>query len=196
MSHMEEATSLPSGERQAASVADLQLPAPRRQARRRPIWDTAFWSVLFFLVAQTWVVQGYKVYGSCMEPNLFTGERLLGVKGGLERQVQRGEVVVFYPPYKPDSAFIKRVIGLPGEMIEIRNSRVYVDGRPLDEPYLRRTWHDDRAPERVPAGMVYVLGDNRDNSNDSRMWGELPIKNIQAKAWLRYWPLNRFEWIR
>lgn len=143
-----------------------------------------------------WVVQGYQVYGCCMEPNLFTGERLLGSKISLMEGVRRGDVVVFRPPHKPHTAFIKRVIGLPGDLLEIRRSHVYVNGRRLNEPYLHRAWHDDRAPERVPAHMVFVMGDNRDNSNDSRVWGELPVANIQAKAWLRYWPLNKIEWIR
>ncbi|MCC2670204.1 MAG: signal peptidase [Armatimonadetes bacterium] len=153
-------------------------------------------ALLLFAIFQGCVMQGYKVYGSCMEPNLFTGERLLGNKLALFEGVKRGDVVVFRPPHKPNTAFVKRVIGLPGEVVEIRNSQVYVNHRRLSEPYLHRLWHDDRAPERVPADMVFVLGDNRDNSNDSRMWGELPINNIQAKAYFRYWPLARAGWIR
>lgn len=155
-----------------------------------------FAATVIFLVLQTFVMQGYKVYGSCMEPNLVTGERLLGNKLALLEGIHRGDVVVFRPPHRPDTAFIKRVVGLPGEEIQIRNNRVYVNGRELNEPYLHRKWHDDRPAERVPHDKVYVLGDNRDNSNDSRMWGELPVANIQAKACFRYWPLNRLEWIR
>ena len=166
------------------------------KARLRPWWDTLFAATVIFLVLQTFVMQGYKVYGSCMEPNLVTGERLLGNKLALLEGIHRGDVVVFRPPHRLDTAFIKRVVGLPGEEIEIRNNRVYVNGRALTEPYLHREWHDDRPAERVPHDKVYVLGDNRDNSNDSRMWGELPVANIQAKACFRYWPLNRFEWIR
>jgi signal peptidase I len=153
-------------------------------------------ALLLFAIVQSWVIQGYKVYGSCMEPNLNTGERLLGNKLSLASGIHRGDVVVFRPPHKPDTAFVKRVVGLPGEMIEIRNSRIYVNDRLLTEPYLGREWHDDRAPERVARDKVFVLGDNRDNSNDSRMWGELPISNIQAKATFRYWPPERMGWIR
>jgi signal peptidase I len=169
--------------------------AAERAARRRwpwrPVWDTGFRALLLFFIVQTWVLQGYKVFGSCMEPNLCTGERLLGSKLALIGGVHRGDVVVFRPPHKPDTAFIKRIVGLPGEVIEIRNNRVYVNNHELREPYLHRQWHDDRAPERVAPDKVFVMGDNRDNSNDSRMWGELPIENIQAKAWLRYWPPKR-----
>jgi len=170
--------------------------AARSAPRLQPVWETLLKALLLFLIAQTWVVQGYKVFGSCMEPNLWTGERLLGSKLGLVQGVQRGDVVVFQPPHKPQAAFIKRVIGLPGEILEIRQNRVYVNNHLLNEPYLQRAWHDDRPAERIPDHMVYVMGDNRDNSNDSRMWGELPVQSIQAKAWVRYWPLNRVGFIQ
>ena len=168
------------------------LPAPpRRQRGLRTFWETGFRAVLLFVVVQTWIVQGYKVYGSCMEPNLRTGERVLGSKLGIMQGIHRGDVVVFRPPHKPETAFVKRVVGMPGEVLEIRNNVVYVNGTALKEPYLHRDWHDDRPPEKIAANMVFVMGDNRDNSNDSRMWGELPIDHIQAKAWLRYWPPER-----
>jgi signal peptidase I len=196
---MQEATTLPLDggylrDNDSHTAIDLPADTPRRRFWQ---WcEMGSWSVLLFVIAQTWVVQGYKVYGSCMEPNLFTGERLLGSKLSLAEGVHRGDVVVFKAPHKPRSVFIKRVVGLPGDTIEIRHNEVYVNDQRLKESYLHRTWHDERAPQRIPAGMVYVLGDNRDNSNDSRMWGFLPMKNIQAKAWVRYWPLNRLEWIR
>ena len=158
--------------------------------------DTFCCAGLLFLAAQAWVVQGYQVYGSCMEPNLRTGERLLGSKVGLVEGIRRGDVVVFRPPHRANTSFIKRVVGLPGDLLEIRHSQVYLNGRRLNEPYLRFAWHDDRAPERVGPGMLFVMGDNRDNSNDSRSWGEVPVGNLQAKAWLRYWPLDKVEWIR
>jgi len=172
--------------------------SPRRRGFRwLGLWSgTAFRAVLLFVVAQTFIVQGYRVYGSCIEPNLFTGERLLGTKLSLMEGIHRGDVIVFRPPQKPATAFIKRVIGLPGDLIEIHQSHVYLNGRRLMEPYLRRLWHDDRAPERVARDRVYVMGDNRDYSNDSRMWGEVPLSNIQAKAWFRYWPLSRAGFIR
>jgi signal peptidase I len=193
---MQEVTTFPAPE--------LALPDARpRSWHSQAIWSflrlaagTGFKAVVLFAITQAWVVQGYRVYGNCMEPNLKTGERLLGNKLAVVRGVRRGDVVVFRPPHKPDTAFVKRVVGLPGETVEIRNSRVYVNNRLLLEPYLQREWHDDRPAARVPANMVFVLGDNRDNSNDSRMWGELPIKNIQAKASFRYWPPDRVGWIR
>jgi signal peptidase I len=193
---MQDAICLPADQEFAPDAKPLAL--SHRKARRwlRAWCDTAFRALLLFAIAQMWIIQGYKVFGSCMEPNLNTGERLLGSKLALVEGVHRGDVIVFRPPHKPETAFIKRVIGLPGEMLEIRNNQVYVNDRPLNEPYLRRAWHDDRRAERIPDHMLYVMGDNRDNSNDSRSWGELPLTNVQAKAWVRYWPLDRFGVIR
>ena len=159
--------------------------------------ETLLATLLIFLFVESFIVQGFKVYGSCMEPNLYTGERLLGNKLVYRLNgIHRGDIVVFRPPHRPDTPFIKRVIGLPGEILEIRDNQVYINGRHLREPYLHLAWHDNRPAERVPAGEVFVMGDNRDNSSDSRSWGELPLENVQAKAWLRYWPLNRLEILR
>jgi signal peptidase I len=168
------------------------------RAPGKPMWrewvETLLTTLLIFLFVESFVVQGFKVYGSCMEPNLYTGERLLGNKLIYHfDQIHRGDIVVFRPPHRPDTPFIKRVIGMPGEILEIRDNVVYINSRRLNEPYLRNAWHDNRPAERIPAGMVYVMGDNRDNSSDSRSWGELPLSNVHAKAWLRYWPLSRLE---
>lgn len=150
-------------------------------------------TIVLFIFLVTFVVQGYKVYGSCMEPNLYTGERLLGNKFIYRfEQPVRGDVIVFRYPPNPEKVFIKRIVGLPGETVEIRNGAVYVNGSALDERiYVRNTAHGNFPPQRIPDGYVFVLGDNRDASNDSRFWGELPLSNIKAKAWLRYWPVSR-----
>lgn len=147
--------------------------------------------VFFFLV--TFVVQGFKVYGSCMEPNLYTGERLLGAKFVYSfGEPDRGDIVVFKYPPDPKKVYIKRIIGLPGETVEIRDGTVFVDETPIDERlYVYNVPHGDYKPCVVSPHHVFVLGDNRDESNDSRFWGELPMSNIQAKAWLRYWPPSR-----
>lgn len=182
-------------------AADLGLPtapAAPAAAHRKPLWrewtETLLTTLLIFLFVESFVVQGFKVYGSCMEPNLYTGERLLGNKLVYHLDsVHRGDIVVFRPPHRPDTPFIKRVIGLPGEILEIRDNVVYINGHALREPYLHNAWHDNRPAERIPPGRVFVMGDNRDNSSDSRSWGDLPLENVQAKAWLRYWPLARAE---
>ncbi len=186
------------------SPADTLTRFPARTAAHvhaKPLWrewvETLLATLLIFLFVESFVVQGFKVYGSCMEPNLYTGERLLGNKLIYRMDgIHRGDIVVFRPPHRPDTPFIKRVIGLPGEILEIRHNQVYINGRCLSEPYLQISWHDNRSAERTPPGMVFVMGDNRDNSSDSRSWGDLPLGNVQAKAWLRYWPLSRLEILR
>jgi signal peptidase I len=190
----------------AETAADPAILLPVRAGARvaghaKPLWrewiETLVATLLIFLFVESFVVQGFKVYGSCMEPNLYTGERLLGNKLVYRIDgIHRGDIVVFRPPHRPDTPFIKRVIGMPGEILEIRRSQVYINGHPLHEPYLRLSWHDDRPAERIPPGMLFVMGDNRDNSSDSRAWGDLPLANVQAKAWLRYWPLSRLEVLR
>ena len=160
--------------------------------------ETIAMTTVVFLFLITFVIQGYKVYGSCMEPNLITGERLLGNKFiyRFEHPV-RGDIVVFKYPPNPSKTFIKRIIGLPGETVEIRKGKMYVNDRQLNEhPYVVNVPHGDYPRQKIPKGCVFVLGDNRDQSNDSRFWGDLPLKNIQAKAWVRYWPISRMEVFR
>ncbi|HOK54445.1 MAG TPA: signal peptidase I [Armatimonadota bacterium] len=157
--------------------------------------QTAFITValLFFLV--TFVVQGFAVSGSCMEPNLRTGERILGNKF-VYRFVppRRGDVIIFRYPNDPSKTYIKRVIGLPGETVEIRNGQVYINNRCLHESYVVYIPEpQDYGPKVISQHSLFVLGDYRDQSNDSRYWGELPMENLRAKAWLRYWPINRLD---
>ena len=110
---------------------------------------------------------------------------------------QRGDIVVFNAPVtNPDKPYIKRIIGLPGDTVEARNNQVYVNDQPLEEPYLEGelTWcgreEQPCPPVTVPEGSVFVLGDNRDNSQDSRSFGPVDIDNIIGKAWVMYWPLD------
>jgi len=134
-------------------------------------------------------------------PSLGGAEDLLMGK----KPIQRGHVIVFKYPEDPSRDFIKRVIGLPGETIEIRSKQVYVDGRPLDEPYVHFLEPplrpddpeygirfdggrgDDYGPRTVPAGQLFVMGDNRDNSKDSRYWGYLPADQVKGRALMVYW---------
>ena len=140
--------------------------------------------------------RGFYVYGSCMEPSLTTGERVLANRfaywfGG----PRRGDVVIFRYPRDPSKNYVKRVVGLPGDTVEIRHGRVIVNGRLLEEPYRVRTAHGNFGPRRVRQGNLFVLGDNLDQSNDSRFWGELPIENLEAKALLGYWPPSRWHFL-
>lgn len=152
-------------------------------------------SLLVSILILAWLLfctRGFYVYGSCMEPNLKTGERVLASRAAYWFSgPQRGDVVIFRYPGDPTKNYVKRVVGLPGDYIEIHNGQLYVNGEPAPEPYKKMEAHGDYGPERVREGYLFVLGDNRDQSNDSRFWGELPIANVEAKALVRYWPLSR-----
>ena len=163
----------------------------------REFVETIVMTFVVFLFLVTFVIQGFKVYGSCMEPNLHTGERLLGNKFIYHfEKPGRGDVVVFKYPADPRKVFIKRIVALPGETVEIHSGKVFVNKRPISEQYVKALAHGSFPAEKVASGHVFVLGDNRDESNDSRFWGELPINNIQARAWLRYWPITKIAVFR
>ncbi len=181
----------------------------------REVVETVALTVLIFLVVRS-LVQNFKVEGSSMEPSLHHNQYLLvarfayfsvdlgpvreflGPVAGLLpvpdgrvylfQRPQRGDIVVFRFPNDPSRDFIKRVIGLPGETVEVRNGQVYINGQPLDEPYLRERPSYTFQPVTVPPGHYFVLGDNRNNSSDSHIWGVVPESNIIGKAWFSYWP--------
>lgn len=140
--------------------------------------------------------RGFLVYGSCMEPGLHTGERVLASKFSYVMSApHRGDVVIFRYPCDPSKNYVKRVIGVPGDVVEIRGGELFVNGDVVKEPYKLNEAHGDYGPERVKEGNLFVLGDNRDQSNDSRFWGELPMANVQAKAVFLYWPPSRWGFI-
>ena len=133
--------------------------------------------------------QGYRVSGACMEPHLYTGERILTYKLAYAWQgPRRGDIVVFLFPRDTRQTFVKRVIGLPGDTIAIHAGQVSINDQPLQEPYRVNPAHGDMAPQRVPRGEYFVMGDNRDFSDDSRFWGDLPRQDIVGRAVACYWP--------
>lgn len=151
----------------------------------------------FFLI--TFVAQAFRVQGASMLPLLEDNERIIVNKFGYRfHPIERGDVVVFWYPKDPSVSFIKRVVGRPGDQVEIRHGAVFVNGQKLKEDYVRMTFRDDEtyAPVQVPPGYYYVLGDHRNSSNDSRSWGEVPEKYIYGKALLRFWPLSKLGMIR
>jgi signal peptidase I len=186
---------------------------PRRGLRERA--DPVLAAIAFALFARTFLFQAFEVPSPSMEKNVLTGDRLLVNKFLLaprsspldpllpSRNVRRGDIVVFRFPQDPRRDFLKRVVGLSGETMAIRDKRVFVDGRLLDEPYAfhsdDRVWPDDPsvpddrrrrdqlAPTGVPQGSYFVMGDNRDDSNDSRYWGAVPAGHIEGRALFVYW---------
>lgn len=142
--------------------------------------------ILFYAINLT--TARIRVDGQSMEPTLSSGQLVVVNKLAYRLgEPATGDIVVFYFPRDPDQEYIKRLIGLPGDQVVIENGTVYVNGQPLDEPYLAihpsytGTWI-------VPSGQVFVLGDNRNNSSDSHRWGTVPLDYIVGKALLVYWP--------
>ena len=159
--------------------------------------------VIAFLI-RTFVIQTFYIPSGSMEPTLLVGDRIIAYKlfYGLNN-VKRGDVIVFKFPLNPKKDYIKRVIGLPGDKIKIRDKVVYINDKRLIEPYVvhRDKWNigfprDDYGPIVVPPGSLFVLGDNRDSSEDSRYWGFVPEKNIVGRAFLIYWPPWRVRVIK
>ena len=156
-----------------------------------------FLIICVFVLFGVFVVQPVVVEGTSMLPELHDGERLLvnklvyyNLKDYSWGHLERGDIVVFWYPNDPDKSYVKRVIGLPGEVVEIRAGKVFVDGRALTEPYLDAEHNQSlpsQPPKKVDPHHYFVMGDNRDNSSDSRYWGLVPEKYIYGKAFFRYW---------
>ena len=150
----------------------------------------AFVIAIFIVV---FIVQPVKVEGTSMQPRLVDQERIF-VNRFIYRfqNIRRGDVVVFWYPKDRSKSFIKRVLGVPGDEVEIRNGIVYVNGARISEPYLKREFQDYKSFGKaiVPAGQYFVLGDHRNSSNDSRSWGFVAQDLIYGKAVFSYWPFS------
>lgn len=153
-------------------------------------------SLVLALIVILFLYQPVKVEGTSMMPTLVDQERIFINKFvyrlGIDR-IERGDTVVFWYHGDQSKSYIKRVIGLPGDEVEIRDGTVLVNGRQLDEPYVPEAYRDTSSlpPLRVPEGRFFVLGDHRSSSNDSRNWGPVPRELIYGKAVFVYWPLDR-----
>jgi signal peptidase I len=162
----------------------------------REVLETIIPAVIIALVINLFLAQATQVYGQSMEPNLHHSQRLVVEKISYRfHGPRRGDVVVLKSSQHDSELLIKRVIGLPGERVEIHDGLVYIDGVPLAEPYLTQGTTGYREPVVVPPLHVYVLGDNRSFSNDSRSFGPVSLENVVGRAWISYWPLDRFGFI-
>lgn len=154
----------------------------------RELIETLLLTLVIFLLIR-FAVQNFRVEGFSMEPNFHDGQFLLVNKVEyMLHYPERGDVIVFRFPINPSRDFIKRVIGLPGERVEIINGNVFINGDPLPEDYPHNQGTYNYGPVTVGADELFVLGDNRNNSSDSHSWGMVPDKNTIGKAWLTYWP--------
>jgi signal peptidase I len=170
-------------------------PPPARQGRGlvgllREMLETVLPAILIALLINVFVGQATRVEGQSMEPNLHTNQRLVVEKVSYRfHGPQRFDVVVIRVPSQGDELLIKRVVGLPGETVEIRDGHVYINGDLLEEPFTTEQTRPGRYTRiTVPPLHVFVLGDNRNHSNDSRSFGPVPIENIVGRAWISYWP--------
>jgi len=153
-----------------------------------------FFAGLTAILIVVFVVQPVKVEGTSMQPRLADQERIFVNKFVYHfSEVDRGDIVVFWYPKETSKSFVKRIVGLPGEEVEVRAGDVYIDGVELDESYLKVAYldHQSYSPVVVPKDSFFVMGDHRNSSNDSRHWGAVPRKNIFGKAIFRYWPVTK-----
>jgi len=194
----------------AAGLLLIRLVVPRlgllRPAWRRSVVETldaTIFAAVLSLVIITFVAQAFYIPSGSMEPTLQIGDRILVGKFSYRlRPIRRGDIIVFRYPLGPARDFVKRVVGLPGETVELREGLVLINGKPLSELYPTALPGGDRActstygPKRVPTGQFFVLGDNRCNSEDSRFFGFVPAQNVVGKALLVYWPPPRIALVQ
>jgi signal peptidase I len=173
----------------------------------REYFESLVIAVALALFARTFVFQAFKIPTGSMEKNLLIGDHLIinkmvftpaltAVDRALlpRRPIARGDIVVFKYPKDPSRDFIKRVIGLPGDRLELKNKKIYINDKPLDEPYVQFMTPPptadprlvDYGPVTVPADQYFMMGDNRDNSEDSRYWGFMPASYVKGQAMFIY----------
>jgi signal peptidase I len=197
------------------STEVLKAEKPQKTALREYV-EAGIIALVLALLIRTFIIQAFKIPTGSMEPTLLVGDHLLVSKFSysihvpneipftsiqlfpdyhfFSRVPERGNIVVFKFPREPEKDYIKRVVGLPGETIQVIRQRVYINDKLLKEPYAHhseppssRVPRDNMPPLRIPEGHIFVMGDNRENSSDSRMWGVLDLKNLRGKAQWIYW---------
>ncbi len=164
----------------------------------RDVWFWVFLGLLLVFGLEVWLLfrslfVATMVTSSSMEPTLLRGDALLvrRIRYTPENPPERGDIVFFCDPVTKKDWLVKRVVGLPNELVTILMGQVFINGVPLEEPYIAQIWRDDFGQWFVPPGHVFVLGDNRAHSNDSRDFGPVPFELIEGKVVFRYFPLER-----
>ena len=185
----------------------MSLTKPDNSQKKAELWQKIKENITTVLIALTlaflirvFVAEPRYIPSESMSPTLETGDRLVVEKVAYKfHQPDRGDIIVFQPPeklrilgYEKNQAFIKRAIAKPGETVAVRDGVVYVNNQPLAEEYIAAPPAYDLLPVRVPEGQLFVMGDNRNNSNDSHIWGFLPAENVIGHAVFRFWPPERF----
>ena len=185
---------------------DIEVPnqsEPAKTSFWKPIKDNAqviIIALLWAFLIRVFVAEPRYIPSESMVPTLETGDRLVVEKVSYRLHPPKtGDIVVFQPPmqlqmlgYEKDQAFIKRVIAKPGQTVAVKEGVVYLDNQALEEDYIAGPPRYELQPVQVPPDYLFVMGDNRNNSNDSHIWGYLPEKNVIGHAVFRFWPFNRF----
>ncbi len=199
-----------------------------KKSTAREYTEAILIALLLALLIRTFIIQAFKIPSGSMENTLLIGDHILVSKFSygthipneipfldiklfddivlFSKEPQRGDIIVFKFPKDERRDFIKRVIGLPGDFLEVRRQKIYINKKPFEDTHARHTDpasndslvpRDDFGPVLVPEGYIFVMGDNRENSQDSRYWGFLNIKKIRGKALMIYWSWNRIDnWVR
>ena len=167
----------------------------KKKSMIRELLETVISAGIIAFIIITFIGQVTVVRGASMEPTLHDNERLIADKISYRfEKPERGEIIIFKPPLaEVKRKYIKRIIGIPGDEIEIANGEIYTNGKKLEEPYVKNKSYGNMPPTIIPDDSFFVLGDNRPNSSDSRYWGFVPRKNVVGKAWVVFWPLNRMR---
>lgn len=170
-----------------------------KRSTKRLLFDTLEILIIAFLLSwglRSFVVEAMYIPSGSMLPTIQLQDRVVVDKLFYKfTEIHREDIIVFHPPKKVDPSgelWIKRVIGLPGDKVEIKDGKVYINDHALTEPYEMAKPNYNYGPLVVPQNSYFVLGDNRNDSLDSHIWGVLPAKNIVGRALFRYWPLERF----
>jgi len=160
-------------------------------------------AVILAVIIRVGLAESRVVPTPSMVPTVQVGDRILAEKIFFKLfGLHRGDIIVFNPPFAPEANpitkmigleddYLKRIIGMAGDTIEVRDGKVYRNGVALDEPYIMEPMNYVYGPVKVPEGKLFVMGDNRNNSNDSHAWGFLDVKEVRSRAIFRFWPLNR-----
>jgi signal peptidase I len=146
-------------------------------------------ALVIFLLLRI-IIQSSEVFDISMQPTLIEGQRLIVIKTFFSPQ--HGDIVVLYPPYEKERQYVKRLIGLPGDTVEVKKGQVYINQVALEEPYIKAAPTYTMALKKLAEDEYFVLGDNRNNSSDSHFGWTVTRREIVGKAWLRFWPLNKF----
>lgn len=183
---------------------------PKKHAKSLELIETIVVAVLLAILIRATVAEARFIPSGSMIPTLAIGDRLVVEKISYYfADPDRGDIVVFYPPnpaqqelsaggrflrwlgFTREAAYIKRVVGLPGETLSVRDGQVYINNEPLKEHYTEFPALDETPPTQIPENHYFMMGDNRNNSKDSRAWGSMPRENVIGKAFFRFWPVSR-----